>query len=187
MDRRHAERVPRRTGRSSAPPRPVLTLPARGRADLADARQRAAVRRLGLRGVLGRAARCASSCRTKCCRRWTLPRGVGNSISSLSYYALVLIGPAGGAGGRRLRGRRSSRSCSARSASASASACRTWSTTSSSGLILMFERPIQPGDVVEVVGHVGHGARDRHARDDADHVRGRRRRRAERHAAVARS
>ncbi len=62
--------------------------------------------------------------------RMPLPRGVGNSIASLTYYSVLLLGLASRS--RRPASRPASwPSCSAPSAWVSASACRTWSTTSS--------------------------------------------------------
>ena len=44
------------------------------------------------RRVLGRARRCALVLQDEVLPKMALPRGVGNSISSLSYYALVMLG-----------------------------------------------------------------------------------------------
>jgi small-conductance mechanosensitive channel len=86
--------------------------------------------------------------------KMSLPRGVGNSISSLSYYALLMAGlfvalvAAGfevsqltlvvGALGLGI-----------------GLGLQNIVNNFVSGLILMFERPIQPGDVVEVAGTSG--------------------------------
>lgn len=86
--------------------------------------------------------------------RMSLPRGVGNSVSSLAYYALLMVGLL---------------------ASLSVAGFKVGQLTLLfgalgvgiglglqdvvknfvSGLILMFERPIQPGDVVDVEGTGG--------------------------------
>ena len=115
--------------------------------------------------------------------KMSLPRGVGNSISSLTYYAMVIIGlfVALAAAGFEV-----SQLAIVVGALGVGIGFGLQNVVNNfvSGLILMFERPIQPGDVVEVGGHVGQGARDRHAGDHAQHLRRRGRRGAERHAAV---
>jgi small-conductance mechanosensitive channel len=83
-----------------------------------------------------------------------LPRGVGNSISSLSYYALVLIGlmVALAAAGFEM-----SQFALIFGALGVGIGLGLQDVVKNfvSGLILMFERPIQPGDVVEVSGTSG--------------------------------
>ena len=114
--------------------------------------------------------------------KMSLPRGVGNSISSLTYYAMVMLGlvVALAAAGFEV-----SQLAFVVGALGVGIGFGLQNVVNNfvSGLILMFERPIQPGDVVEVGGHVGQGPRDRHAGHHAQHLRGRRRRGAERHAA----
>jgi small-conductance mechanosensitive channel len=83
-----------------------------------------------------------------------LPRGVGNSVSSLSYYALVLIGlmVALAAAGFEM-----SQFALVFGALGVGIGLGLQDVVKNfvSGLILMFERPIQPGDVVEVSGTSG--------------------------------
>jgi small-conductance mechanosensitive channel len=83
-----------------------------------------------------------------------LPRGVGNSISTLSYYALVLIGvfTALAAAGFEM-----SQLTLIIGALGVGIGLGLQNVVNNfvSGLILMFERPIQPGDVVEVTGTSG--------------------------------
>jgi small-conductance mechanosensitive channel len=83
-----------------------------------------------------------------------LPRGVGNSISSLSYYALVMIGlmVALAAAGFEM-----SQFALIFGALGVGIGLGLQDVVKNfvSGLILMFERPIQPGDVVEVSGTSG--------------------------------
>ncbi|MGB7903363.1 MAG: mechanosensitive ion channel domain-containing protein [Steroidobacteraceae bacterium] len=83
-----------------------------------------------------------------------LPRGVGNSISTLSYYGLVLIGllVALAAAGFEV-----SQFALVFGALGIGIGLGLQNVVNNfvSGLILMFERPIQPGDVVEVSGTSG--------------------------------
>ncbi len=83
-----------------------------------------------------------------------LPRGVGNSISTLSYYALVIFGifTALAAAGFEL-----SQLTLVIGALGVGIGLGLQDVVKNfvSGLILMFERPIQPGDVVEVSGTSG--------------------------------
>jgi len=86
--------------------------------------------------------------------KMALPRGVGNSISTLSYYALVTIGifVALAAAGFEL----SQLSIIVGALSLGIGfGLQNVVNNFVSGLILMFERPIQPGDVVEVSGTSG--------------------------------
>ena len=114
--------------------------------------------------------------------KMSLPRGVGNSISSLTYYAMVMLGlffalaAAGfevsqlaivvGALERRHRLRPAERGQQLR---------------------LGPDPDVRAPDPARRRGrgqrHLRQGARDRHARHHAQHLRGRRRRGAERHAA----
>jgi small-conductance mechanosensitive channel len=86
--------------------------------------------------------------------KMSLPRGVGNSISSLSYYALVLAGlfVALVAAGFEM-----SQLTIVVGALGLGIGLGLQNVVNNfvSGLILMFERPIQPGDVVEVGGVSG--------------------------------
>ena len=83
-----------------------------------------------------------------------LPRGVDNSVSSLSYYALVMIGlmVALAAAGFEM-----SQFALVFGALGVGIGLGLQDVVKNfvSGLILMFERPIQPGDVVEVSGTSG--------------------------------
>ncbi len=83
-----------------------------------------------------------------------LPRGVGNSISTLSYYTLVILGifTAMAAAGFEL-----SQLTLVIGALGVGIGLGLQDVVKNfvSGLILMFERPIQPGDVVEVSGTSG--------------------------------
>ena len=86
--------------------------------------------------------------------KMSLPRGVGNSISSLSYYALVIAGlfVALAAAGFEI-----SQLAFVVGALGVGIGFGLQNVVNNfvSGLILMFERPIQPGDVVEVSGTSG--------------------------------
>jgi small-conductance mechanosensitive channel len=83
-----------------------------------------------------------------------LPRGVGNSISSLSYYGLVLIGLLVALAAA---GFETSQFALVFGALGIGIGLGLQNVVNNfvSGLILMFERPIQPGDVVEVSGTSG--------------------------------
>jgi small-conductance mechanosensitive channel len=83
-----------------------------------------------------------------------LPRGVGNSISSLSYYGLVLIGLMIALAAA---GFETSQFAIIFGALGVGIGFGLQNVVNNfvSGLILMFERPIQPGDVVEVSGTSG--------------------------------
>lgn len=86
--------------------------------------------------------------------RMPLPRGVANSISTLTYYALAVIGFffALAASGFEL-----SQFAIVLGALAVGIGLGLQNVVNNfvSGLILMFERPIQPGDVVEITGTTG--------------------------------
>ncbi|HSE11430.1 MAG TPA: mechanosensitive ion channel domain-containing protein, partial [Rudaea sp.] len=86
--------------------------------------------------------------------KMALPRGVGNSVATLSYYALVTIGVfvALAAAGFEL-----SQLTLIVGALGVGIGLGLQGVVNNfvSGLILMFERPIQPGDVVEVSGTSG--------------------------------
>jgi small-conductance mechanosensitive channel len=86
--------------------------------------------------------------------KMSLPRGVGNSISSLTYYALVMAGLffALAAAGFEV-----SQLAIVVGALGVGIGFGLQNVVNNfvSGLILMFERPIQPGDVVEVSGTSG--------------------------------
>jgi small-conductance mechanosensitive channel len=83
-----------------------------------------------------------------------LPRGVGNSISSLSYYGLVLTGLMVALAAA---GFETSQFALIFGALGIGIGLGLQNVVNNfvSGLILMFERPIQPGDVVEVSGTSG--------------------------------
>jgi len=86
--------------------------------------------------------------------KMSLPRGVGNSISSLTYYAMVILGlfVALAAAGFEV-----SQLAFVVGALGVGIGFGLQNVVNNfvSGLILMFERPIQPGDVVEVAGTSG--------------------------------
>ena len=86
--------------------------------------------------------------------KMSLPRGVGNSVSSLTYYALLLIGifVALAASGFEI-----SQLAIVVGALGVGIGFGLQNVVNNfvSGLILMFERPIQPGDVVEITGTSG--------------------------------
>jgi potassium-dependent mechanosensitive channel len=86
--------------------------------------------------------------------KMSLPRGVGNSISSLTYYAMILLGlmVALAAAGFEV-----SQLALVVGALGIGIGLGLQNVVNNfvSGLILMFERPIQPGDVVEVSGTSG--------------------------------
>ena len=83
-----------------------------------------------------------------------LPRGVSNSVSSLSYYALILIGLMVSLAAA---GFETSQFAIIFGALGIGIGLGLQNVVNNfvSGLILMFERPIQPGDVVEVSGTSG--------------------------------
>ncbi len=83
-----------------------------------------------------------------------LPRGVGNSVSSLSYYALVLIGLLVSLAAAGFETSQFAIIFGALSVGIGFG-LQNVVNNFVSGLILMFERPIQPGDVVEVSGTSG--------------------------------
>ena len=83
-----------------------------------------------------------------------LPRGVGNSISSLSYYALVLAGLLVALAAAGFETSQFAIIFGALSVGIGFG-LQNVVNNFVSGLILMFERPIQPGDVVEVSGTSG--------------------------------
>jgi small-conductance mechanosensitive channel len=86
--------------------------------------------------------------------KMALPRGVGNSISSLTYYAVMMLGLvfALAAAGFEM-----SQLALVVGALGIGIGLGLQNVVNNfvSGLILMFERPIQPGDVVEVSGTSG--------------------------------
>ena len=86
--------------------------------------------------------------------KMSLPRGVGNSISSLTYYAVVILGlfVALAAAGFEI-----GQLAIVIGALGVGIGLGLQNVVNNfvSGLILMFERPIQPGDVVEVSGTSG--------------------------------
>jgi potassium efflux system protein len=86
--------------------------------------------------------------------KMALPRGVGNSVSTLSYYALVTIGLLVALAAA---GFESSQFAIVLGALGVGIGFGLQNIVNNfvSGLILMFERPIQPGDVVEVSGTSG--------------------------------
>jgi potassium efflux system protein len=86
--------------------------------------------------------------------KMALPRGVGNSVSTLSYYALITIGLLVALAAA---GFETSQFAIVFGALGVGIGFGLQNIVNNfvSGLILMFERPIQPGDVVEVSGTSG--------------------------------
>ncbi|WP_206860295.1 mechanosensitive ion channel domain-containing protein [Lysobacter changpingensis] len=86
--------------------------------------------------------------------RMSLPRGVGNSVASLTYYAVLLLGAlvALTAAGFKM-----TQLAFVFGALGVGIGFGLQNVVNNfvSGLILMFERPIQPGDVVEITGTSG--------------------------------
>jgi potassium-dependent mechanosensitive channel len=83
-----------------------------------------------------------------------LPRGVGNSISTLSYYAMVTVGLLVALAAAGFETSQFAIVFGALSLGIGFG-LQNIVNNFVSGLILMFERPIQPGDVVEVSGTSG--------------------------------
>jgi len=86
--------------------------------------------------------------------KMSLPRGVGNSISSLTYYAMVLFGLFFALAAAGFEVSQLAIVIGALSVGIGFG-LQNVVNNFVSGLILMFERPIQPGDVVEVAGTSG--------------------------------
>jgi potassium-dependent mechanosensitive channel len=86
--------------------------------------------------------------------KMSLPRGVGNSISSLTYYALVMAGLFFALAAAGFEVSQLAIVVGALSVGIGFG-LQNVVNNFVSGLILMFERPIQPGDVVEVSGTSG--------------------------------
>lgn len=86
--------------------------------------------------------------------RMPLPRGVGNSIASLSYYAVLLLGVLVALSAAGLKITQLAFVAGALGVGIGFG-LQNVVNNFVSGLILMFERPIQPGDVIEVDGVAG--------------------------------
>jgi potassium efflux system protein len=86
--------------------------------------------------------------------KMSLPRGVANSVSSLSYYALVLLGLVVALAAAGFEVGQLAFVVGALGVGIGFG-LQNVVNNFVSGLILMFERPIQPGDVVEVSGTSG--------------------------------
>ena len=86
--------------------------------------------------------------------KMALPRGVGNSISSLTYYAMVMLGLFFALAAAGFEVSQLALVVGALSVGIGFG-LQNVVNNFVSGLILMFERPIQPGDVVEVSGTSG--------------------------------
>jgi small-conductance mechanosensitive channel len=86
--------------------------------------------------------------------KMSLPRGVGNSISSLTYYAMVIVGLFISLAAAGFEVSQLAIVVGALSVGIGFG-LQNVVNNFVSGLILMFERPIQPGDVVEVSGTSG--------------------------------
>ena len=99
-------------------------------------------------------APCASCCRSEVLPKMSLPRGVGNSVASLSYYALLLIGLLVALAAAGFKVGQLAFLFGALGVGIGFG-LQNVVNNFVSGLILMFERPIQPGDVVEITGTTG--------------------------------
>lgn len=86
--------------------------------------------------------------------RMSLPRGVGNSVASLTYYALLLLGLVVALSAAGFKVSQLAFVFGALGVGIGFG-LQTVVNNFVSGLILMFERPIQPGDVVEITGTSG--------------------------------
>ncbi|CAN5262753.1 hypothetical protein BH11PSE14_BH11PSE14_01380 [soil metagenome] len=84
----------------------------------------------------------------------SLPRGVGNSVASLSYYALLLLGLLVALAASGFKVGQLTLVFGALGVGIGLG-LQDVVKNFVSGLILMFERPIQPGDVVEITGTTG--------------------------------
>ena len=86
--------------------------------------------------------------------KMSLPRGVGNSVASLSYYALLMLGFLAALA---VAGFKVSQLAFLFGALGVGIGFGLQNVVNNfvSGLILMFERPIQPGDVVDIAGISG--------------------------------
>jgi small-conductance mechanosensitive channel len=86
--------------------------------------------------------------------KMALPRGVGNSVSTLSYYTLILVGLMVALAAAGFEAGQFALVFGALGVGIGFG-LQNVVNNFVSGLILMFERPIQPGDVVEVSGTSG--------------------------------
>lgn len=86
--------------------------------------------------------------------RMALPRGVDNSIASLSYYALLLLGLLAALSAAGLKVGQLTFLFGALGVGIGLG-LQDVVKNFVSGLILMFERPVKPGDVVDISGTVG--------------------------------
>jgi potassium efflux system protein len=86
--------------------------------------------------------------------KMALPRGVDNSVSTLSYYALIVVGLAVALAAAGFQASQFAIVFGALGVGIGFG-LQNIVNNFVSGLILMFERPIQPGDVVEVSGTSG--------------------------------
>ncbi len=86
--------------------------------------------------------------------RLTLPRGVANSASTMTYYVLLLLGLMVALSAAGFQVSQLAIVLGALSVGIGFG-LQTVVNNFVSGLILMFERPIQPGDTVEVAGTIG--------------------------------
>ncbi|EHK63870.1 mechanosensitive ion channel family protein [Achromobacter arsenitoxydans] len=86
--------------------------------------------------------------------RMSLPRGVGNSVASLSYYLVLLLGLAVALSAAGFKTNQLTIVFGALGVGIGFG-LQAVVNNFVSGLILMFERPIQPGDVIEISGTSG--------------------------------
>lgn len=87
--------------------------------------------------------------------RLTLPHGVANSVASLSYYAVLMLGLVGALSAAGFKASQLTFVLGALGVGVGLG-LQNVVNNFVSGLVLIFERPFQPGDVVEVGGTTGH-------------------------------
>lgn len=87
-------------------------------------------------------------------RRASLPRGVGNSVASLTYYVILVLGLLFGLSAAGLKLGQLAFLFGALGVGVGFG-LQNVVNNFVSGVVLMIERPIQPGDVIEVAGHSG--------------------------------
>ena len=125
-------------------------LPVRGGSDLRDPRRHRDVPVLGLDRLLVRTLHPGRAAGRRVAEDG-LPRGVSNSVSTLSYYALVTVGLLVALAAAGFETSQFTIIFGALGVGIGFG-LQNIVNNFVSGLILMFERPIQPGDVVEVSG-----------------------------------
>ncbi|WP_158238430.1 MULTISPECIES: mechanosensitive ion channel family protein [Luteimonas] len=91
---------------------------------------------------------------TEVLSRMSLPHGVANSVASLSYYAVLLLGLVGALSAAGFKASQLTFVLGALGVGVGLG-LQNVVNNFVSGLVLIFERPFQPGDVVEVGGTTG--------------------------------